>query len=126
MGKAIGQILPYAVAASITVSAIIGIILILVTPKAKTNGTAFAVGYVLGFALVGTIAIVLAGGNAASPGQDAAASRPWRERRWAARRSGLVRRPAECSIRAGAQTQDNSEVAATPFDGPSFAWRMRH
>jgi threonine/homoserine/homoserine lactone efflux protein len=45
------------------VSAIIGIILMLVTPKAKTNGTAFAVGYVLGFALVGTIAIVLAGGS---------------------------------------------------------------
>ena len=52
MGKAIGEILPYAVAASITVSAIVGIILMLVTPKAKTNGTAFAVGYVLGFALV--------------------------------------------------------------------------
>jgi hypothetical protein len=48
MGKAIGEIRPYAVAAAITVSAIIGIILMLVTPKAKTNGTAFAVGYVLG------------------------------------------------------------------------------
>lgn len=42
-------------------SAIVGIILMLVTPKAKTNGTAFAVGYVLGFALVGMIVIVLAG-----------------------------------------------------------------
>ena len=68
MGKAIGEILPYAVAASITVSAIIGIILMLVTPKAKTNGTAFAVGYVLGFALVGTIVIVLAGGKDYSSG----------------------------------------------------------
>ena len=68
MGKAIGEILPYAVAASITVSAIVGIILMLVTPKAKTNGTAFAVGYVLGFALVGTIVIVLAGGKDYSSG----------------------------------------------------------
>ncbi len=68
MGKAIGEILPYAVAAAITVSAIIGIILMLVTPKAKTNGTAFAVGYVLGFALVGTIVIVLAGGKDYSSG----------------------------------------------------------
>jgi threonine/homoserine/homoserine lactone efflux protein len=68
MGKAIGEILPYAVAASITVSAIIGIILMLVTPKAKTNGPAFAVGYVLGFALVGTIVIALAGGKDYSSG----------------------------------------------------------
>ena len=68
MGKAIGEILPYAVAAAITVSAIVGIILMLVTPKANTNGTAFAVGYVLGFALVGTIAIVLAGGKDYSSG----------------------------------------------------------
>ena len=63
MGKAIGEILPYAVTAAITVSAIIGIILMLVTPKAKTNGTAFAAGYVLGFALVGTLVILLAGGK---------------------------------------------------------------
>jgi threonine/homoserine/homoserine lactone efflux protein len=68
MGKAIGEILPYAVAASITVSAIIGIILMLVTPKAKANGPAFAVGYVLGFALVGTIVIALAGGKDYSSG----------------------------------------------------------
>jgi threonine/homoserine/homoserine lactone efflux protein len=68
MGKAIGEILPYAVAASITVSAIIGIILMLVTPKARTNGPAFAVGYVLGFALVGTIVIALAGGKDYSSG----------------------------------------------------------
>jgi threonine/homoserine/homoserine lactone efflux protein len=68
MGKAIGEILPYAVAASISVSAIVAIILMLVTPKAKTNGTAFAAGYVLGFALVGTIVIVLAGGKDYSSG----------------------------------------------------------
>jgi threonine/homoserine/homoserine lactone efflux protein len=70
MGKAIGEVLPYAVAASITVSAIIGIILMLVTPKAKTNGPAFAVGYVLGFALVGTLVIVLAGGKDYSSGSS--------------------------------------------------------
>ena len=68
VGKAIGEILPYAVAAAITVSAIVGIILMLVTPKAKTNGTAFAVGFVLGFALVGTIVIVFAGGKDYSSG----------------------------------------------------------
>ena len=70
MGKAIGEILPYAVTAAITVSAIIGIILMLVTPKAKTNGTAFAAGYVLGFALVGTLVILLAGGKDYSSGSS--------------------------------------------------------
>ena len=68
MGKAIGEILPYALAASISAMAIIAIILMLVTPKAKTNGTAFAVGYVLGFALVGTIVLVLSGGEDYSSG----------------------------------------------------------
>ena len=63
MGKAIGEILPYALGAAVSVIPIIAIILMLVTPKAKTNGTAFAVGYVLGFALIGTIVLVLAGGN---------------------------------------------------------------
>ena len=68
MGKAIGEILPYAVAASISGIAIVAIILMLVTPKAKTNGTAFAAGYVLGFALVGTIVLVFAGGKDYSSG----------------------------------------------------------
>ena len=47
----------------------------LVTPKAKSNGTAFAVGYVLGFALVGTIVIVLAGGKDYSSGRRPDADR---------------------------------------------------
>ena len=63
MGKAIGEILPYALAAAISVAPIIAIILMLVTPKAKTNGTAFAVGYVLGFALIGTIVLLLSSGK---------------------------------------------------------------
>jgi threonine/homoserine/homoserine lactone efflux protein len=42
---------------------IIAIILMLVTPKAKTNDTAFAVGYVLGVRAHRTIVLVLAGGK---------------------------------------------------------------
>ena len=48
VGKAIGEILPYALGAAISVVPIIAIILMLVTPKAKTNGTSFAAGFVLG------------------------------------------------------------------------------
>jgi hypothetical protein len=50
VGKAIGEILPYALGAAISVVPIIAIILMLVTPKAKTNGTGFAAGFVLGVA----------------------------------------------------------------------------
>ena len=63
MGKAIGEILPYALGAAISVVPIIAIILMLVTPKAKTNGSAFAAGFVLGLAVICTVAVALAGGS---------------------------------------------------------------
>ena len=68
MGRAIGQILPYALGAAISVVPIIAIILMLVTPKAKTNGTAFALGFVLGLAVICVVAVVLAGGSDFSSG----------------------------------------------------------
>jgi threonine/homoserine/homoserine lactone efflux protein len=63
VGKAIGAILPYALGAAISVVPIIAIILMLVTAKAKPNGTAFALGFVLGLAAICVVAVVLAGGS---------------------------------------------------------------
>jgi hypothetical protein len=63
MGRAIGEILPYAIGVAVSPIPIIAIILMLVTPRAKSNGTALAVGWVLGLALVGTIVLVLAAGK---------------------------------------------------------------
>src|SRR5436305_5526723 len=63
MGKAIGEILPYALGAAISVIPIIAIILMLVTPKAKANGSSFAAGFVAGLALICIVAVVLAGGS---------------------------------------------------------------
>ncbi|MGA9858975.1 MAG: GAP family protein [Solirubrobacteraceae bacterium] len=97
MAKAIGEILPYALGAAISVVPIIAIILMLVTPKARTNGTAFAAGFVLGLAVVCTLAVALAGGSnfssSSGPTQTAsiiklalgllllfAAARQWRSR----------------------------------------------
>jgi threonine/homoserine/homoserine lactone efflux protein len=97
VGKAIGEILPYALGAAISVVPIIAIILMLVTPKAKTNGTAFAAGFVLGLAVICTVAVALAGGSDFSSGSGPtktvsviklllgllllfAASRQWRAR----------------------------------------------
>ncbi len=70
MGKAIGEILPYALGAAISVVPIIAIILMLVTPKAKPNGISFAVGFVLGLALICVIAVALAGGSNFSSGSS--------------------------------------------------------
>jgi threonine/homoserine/homoserine lactone efflux protein len=63
MGKAIGEILPFALGAAISVVPIIAIILMLVTPKAKVNGTAFASGFLAGLALICVLAVALAGGS---------------------------------------------------------------
>jgi len=63
VGKAIGEILPYALGAAISVIPIIAIILMLVTSKAKANGTSFAAGFVAGLALICVVAVVLAGGS---------------------------------------------------------------
>jgi threonine/homoserine/homoserine lactone efflux protein len=63
VGKAIGEILPYALGAAISVVPIIAVILMLVTPKAKTNGASFAIGFVLGLAVICTVAVALAGGS---------------------------------------------------------------
>jgi threonine/homoserine/homoserine lactone efflux protein len=63
MGKAIGEILPYALGAAISVIPIIAIILMLVTPKAKANGSSFAAGFVAGLALICIVAVALAGGS---------------------------------------------------------------
>lgn len=59
----LGDLLPSAVGVAISPVPIIAVILMLGTPKAKTNGPAFAVGWVVGLALVSTLVVVLAGGS---------------------------------------------------------------
>jgi len=68
VGKAIGEILPYALGAAISVVPIIAIILMLVTPKAKSNGMSFAAGFVFGLALICVVAVALASGGDFSSG----------------------------------------------------------
>jgi threonine/homoserine/homoserine lactone efflux protein len=59
MGDAIGQMLPFAVGVAISPMPIVAIVLMLVTPKAKTNGLAFLLGWVVGILIVGTIALLI-------------------------------------------------------------------
>lgn len=60
MGEAIGQMLPFAVGVAISPMPIIAVVLILVTPRARSNGPAFLLGSVLGVAVVGGIALAAA------------------------------------------------------------------
>ncbi len=60
MIQAIGDILPLAIGIAISPVPIIAIILMLITPKARSNGLAFLGGWVLGLAIIGTIVLVVA------------------------------------------------------------------
>jgi hypothetical protein len=60
MGSAIGEMLPLAIGIAISPIPIIAIILMLITPKARSNGLAFLGGWLLGLAVVGTIVLIVA------------------------------------------------------------------
>lgn len=60
MIQAIGDILPLAIGIAISPVPIIAIILMLITPKARSNGLAFLGGWVLGLAIIGTIVLIIA------------------------------------------------------------------
>jgi threonine/homoserine/homoserine lactone efflux protein len=66
MGEAIGQSLSLAVGVALSPVPIIAVILMLVTPRARTNGPAFVIGWLLGLALVGTIILLIAEPSEAS------------------------------------------------------------
>ena len=62
MGEVIGQMLPAAVAIAISPFPIIAVILMLFTPRARTNGPAFLVGWIVGLVAVGVVVLLVAGG----------------------------------------------------------------
>lgn len=67
MWEAVGQSLPVAVGVLISPMPIVAVVLMLLTPRARVNATAFLLGWVAGIAAVGGVALVLAG---AAVGQD--------------------------------------------------------
>jgi hypothetical protein len=77
MGQAIGDILSLAIGVAISPVPIIALILMLITPKAKTNGTAFAFGWVLGLCVVGFGGLLIANAADLSTGQSAETGVAW-------------------------------------------------
>ena len=53
MGQAIGDILPLALAVAISPIPIIAIVLTLGTPRARSNGAAFTIGWLAGLTIAG-------------------------------------------------------------------------
>jgi threonine/homoserine/homoserine lactone efflux protein len=72
VGEAIGQLLPFAVGVAVSPMPIVAVVLMLVTPRARTNGPAFILGWVAGIAVAGAILLLIAGPtNASDDGQPA-------------------------------------------------------
>ena len=59
MGEAIGQMLPAAVGVAISPFPIVAVVLMLATPRARTNGPAFLAGWLAGLALLGAILLTV-------------------------------------------------------------------
>lgn len=66
MSQAIGQSLPFAVAIALSPIPIIGVVLMLATPRARVNGLAFLAGWIVGLAVVGAVVILISSGADAS------------------------------------------------------------
>jgi threonine/homoserine/homoserine lactone efflux protein len=66
VGQAIGQVLSLGVGVALSPVPIIAVVLMLGTPRARSNGPAFVLGWVLGLALVGAILLLAASGADAS------------------------------------------------------------
>jgi threonine/homoserine/homoserine lactone efflux protein len=66
MKDAIGQVLALGTAVAISPVPIIAVVLMLATPRARSNGPAFVVGWIVGLAIAGTIVLLASGGASAS------------------------------------------------------------
>jgi threonine/homoserine/homoserine lactone efflux protein len=66
MGRALGEVLPLAVAVAIFPVPIIAVVLLLGSERGRTKGAAFVLAWCVGLAAVGAIALLVAGGLDAS------------------------------------------------------------
>lgn len=66
MGEAIGQVLSFGVGVALSPVPIIGVVLMLGTPKARPNGLAFLAGWIVGLVAVGTVVLLVSSGASAS------------------------------------------------------------
>lgn len=63
LSDAVGAVLPAAVGVALSPIPIVAVILMLGTPRARSNGPAFAVGWILGLTVVSVVVLLLTGGS---------------------------------------------------------------
>ena len=66
MGQAIGSSLPLAVGVALSPIPIIAVVLMLTSRRARSNGPAFVIGWLIGLAVIGAIVLSVAGPAGAS------------------------------------------------------------
>jgi threonine/homoserine/homoserine lactone efflux protein len=66
MGTAIGSMLGFAAGVAVSPFPIVAMILLLATPRGRLTGIAFAVGWLLGLGLLGTVVLLISGPSDAS------------------------------------------------------------
>jgi threonine/homoserine/homoserine lactone efflux protein len=66
VGEAVGQVLSFGVGVSLSPIPIVGVVLMLGTPRARANGLAFLAGWIGGLLVVGTVVLLLSSGASAS------------------------------------------------------------
>jgi hypothetical protein len=77
MGAAIGDILGLAAGVAVSPLPIVAMILVLATPRGRTNGILFGAGWLAGLAVLGAVVLALAGPADASEGGEPAAWTGW-------------------------------------------------
>jgi threonine/homoserine/homoserine lactone efflux protein len=70
MGEAIGQMLPAALGVAISPLPIVAVVLMLVSRRGRANGPAFALGWIVGLAILGAIVLSISSGADASDGGE--------------------------------------------------------
>jgi threonine/homoserine/homoserine lactone efflux protein len=77
VADAIGQLLSLGVGVSLSPVPIIAVVLMLGTPRARVNGPAFVLGWIVGLTIVGVIVLVIAGGAGANDAGEPATWVDW-------------------------------------------------
>jgi threonine/homoserine/homoserine lactone efflux protein len=72
VSEAIGQVLSLGIGVALSPIPIIGVVLMLATPRARSNGLAFLLGWIIGLAAAGTVVLLVSSGaDASNQGQPA-------------------------------------------------------
>ena len=77
MGKAISEVLPFAIGVAISPVPIIAVILVLFSARASVNGPVFAIGWIVGVAAVSTVVYLVADAGDVSTSGGASDTSYW-------------------------------------------------